>query len=100
MNLNLFRVLTPAEREAQQQFIDYELWRIACMKCGVSDTQCGDYNRAAVLFAQTTFYPNDAIVATARQSALEALQRGEPMPTDPEAAVQSLFARQLAALLK
>lgn len=99
MNLDLFRVLMSADQEAAQQFIDYDLWRLACMAFGVTDTQCGDYSRAARAFAATTFYPNDAVVEAARRAALEALQRGEPLPTDVEQAVQALFARQLAAVI-
>ena len=83
-------------QESMQSFVDYETWRIACAHFDVTDTQCGDYNRAAVAFAQTTAFPNTAVVEVARKAALEALARGEPMPQDIEAAVQDQFARQLA----
>lgn len=99
MNLNLFRVLSPAEQEAMQQFIDYDVWRLQCMALGATDAQLGDYERSARAFALTTVYPNDAIIATARKAAKEALLRGEPMPQDAEREVQRQFARELAWLI-
>lgn len=99
MNLNLFRVLTPAEQEAIRQCTEYDTWRLTCMALGATDAQIGAYERSARAFAPTTVYPNEAVIVAARRAAQEALARGEPMPQDAEAAVQKLFAQQLAKLI-
>jgi hypothetical protein len=99
MNLNLFRVLTPAEQEAQQQYIDRQKWRAACTTLGATAEQLDAYETRAREYAITTPYPNTRIVAEARRAALESLAQGDGIPEDIEEAVQSIWARDLARLL-
>ena len=91
---------TPTEQVAAQEWIEYDEWRIICSRFGVSDTQCGDYERSARAFAVTTPYTNSEIVAAARRAVLEALMRGEPMPQDAEAALNAGFSRHLARMME
>lgn len=99
MNLNLFRVLSPAEQEAQRQYAELEQWQAACLALGATPAQLVAYERAAQTYARTTLYPNSAIVTQARQAAKEALMRGEPMPQDIAATVQQMWGRELATKL-
>lgn len=99
MNLNLFRVLSPVEQEAQRQYTELETWRAAAIALGALPEEVDHYDARSHAFARTTPYPNDRIVAEARRAALEVLTQGKPLPTDVESAVQSVWARDLARLL-
>ena len=99
MNLNLFRILSPAEQEAQRQYTELQTWAAACRSLGAAPEELAAYENAAQAYARTTIYPNNAIVAEARKAAQEALARGEPLPQDIAAAMQQMWARELAALL-
>jgi lipase chaperone LimK len=99
MNLNLFRVLSPVEQEAQRQHADRDTWHVQCRSLGATPAQLDAYEESAQAFARTTIYPNTRIVAEARRAALEALRQGKPLPADAEAAVQSVWARDLAKLI-
>ena len=96
LNLNLFRVLTPAEQEARRPFDELQIWAGVCRALGAAPEQLAVYENAAQAYATTTLYPNSAIVSVAREAAYDALRRGDPLPTDPEAAIRLLWNRQWA----
>lgn len=100
MNLNLFRVLSPAEVEAQRQLADRERWIADAVALGATRQQLLDYDARAVAYAQTTLYPNERFLVEARRAAREALLCGKPLPTDAGAAVRELWARELARMLR
>lgn len=95
MNLNLFRVLSPAEAEAQRQLVNREQWIATAMALGATRQQLLDYDARAVANAQTTLYPNGRFLVEARRAAREALICGKSLPADVEAAVRELWAREL-----
>lgn len=99
INLNLFRVPSPAEQEAQRQYTELQTWAATCRALGAAPEQLAAYEHAAQAYARTTIYPNSAIVAAARKAAQEALARGESLPQDVEAAIQQMWDRELAVRL-
>lgn len=99
MNLNMFRVLSPAETAALQQFADQERWIVESLAMGASLQALLDYDAQALAYAQTTPYPNQRIVSEARRAAREALLCGKPLPTDVQAAIQTMWARDMARIL-
>jgi hypothetical protein len=99
MNLSLFRVLSQVEQEAMRALADRERWVADCVALGASREALLDYDARATAYARTTIYPNSRMQSEARRAALEALQRGETLPADPEVAIKELWARDLARLL-
>jgi hypothetical protein len=99
MNLNMFRMPTPAEQEALRQYAEREQWEVQCRALGVSLDTIRAYDAAARAYAMTALYPNERVVAEARKAAHDALLRGEPMPADPEQALRSLWVRELVRLI-
>lgn len=99
MNLNLFRVLTAAEQEAQRALADREAWLAQCEALGASRAALLEWDAAAVAYAPTTLYRNDRVINEARRAVREALMRGAPMPADVATALRELWARDVAGML-
>src|SRR4051812_2678087 len=89
---------TPAELAAVQAFAEREQWRLECRALGATREQIRSYEESARAFAATTPHPNSVMVESLQRAAIEALARGEGMPTDAEQAIQSMFARELARI--
>lgn len=84
---------------AIRQYAEQETWRHQCGALGVSGQQIILYEERALAFAATTIYPNSDVVCYLRMLALEALKRGEPMPTDPKQTIEAEDLRQMARLI-
>jgi hypothetical protein len=95
LNLNMFRT----DVQAAQPYAELQAWATACRNLGADPAQLAAYENAAQAYATTTIYPNSTIVYEAREAAHQALQRGEPLPKDPEEAIQAMWNRQWAARL-
>lgn len=86
--INPFIICNTAEQARYRQMTDTAVWMTACRALGAAPDAIAAYNGAAYVYARTTLYSNSDVVAYARQCALDALRRGEPMPSTPEAAIE------------
>jgi hypothetical protein len=66
---------------------------------GVTRDQVDAFERSAYEYAATTMQPNHEVVEGAHLLALEALKRGEPMPTDVMRVFQAAHVRYLLSLI-
>lgn len=95
--INPFIICNVAEQAVAQQYAATERWEYECQALGATLQQCRAYSIDAWRYATTTMYPNDRIINYARYVAIEALKRGESMPTSAEAAIEAAEMRGLAA---
>lgn len=97
--INPFIICNIEEQAQFKAYEDREYWQHQCLVLGATTEQLRVYDQDAQRYAATTIYPNHHVVAYARQVALEALKRGERMPTNAEQAMHDEEMRTLARLL-
>jgi hypothetical protein len=87
--INPFIICSVEQQNIYRQYANREAWIVACLLLGGDRARLDAFDQDATRYAATTVYPNSDVVAYCRTVVKQALQRGEPLPTTAQEAIEN-----------